>query len=121
MALNYVLDTNVILYHLAGRLVAPLPAGAVHVSVVTEIELLSYPNLTPSEEAAINAYLATTTIVDLLPSIKPEAIRLRKVHKLKLPDAIVAATALILQATLITNDSQLKSLSGLTTQQVAVT
>jgi predicted nucleic acid-binding protein len=39
------LDTNVVLYFLGGRLANPLPSGEYFVSVITEIELLSYPSL----------------------------------------------------------------------------
>lgn len=39
------LDTNVVLYFLGGRLMNPLPSGQYFVSVITEIELLSYPSL----------------------------------------------------------------------------
>lgn len=35
------LDTNVVLYFLGGRLAAPLPPGDYGVSVITEMELLA--------------------------------------------------------------------------------
>ena len=40
------LDTNAALYLLDGRLAMPLEAGPYYVSVVSEMELLSYPDLT---------------------------------------------------------------------------
>lgn len=40
-----VLDTNIALYYLGGRLTTPLPSGLYHASIITEMELLSYPNL----------------------------------------------------------------------------
>ena len=40
---RFVLDTNVILYFLGGRLVDPFPAGAYAISVISELELLAYP------------------------------------------------------------------------------
>lgn len=39
------IDTNVVLYFLGGRLVNPLPSGQYFISVITEIELLSYPSI----------------------------------------------------------------------------
>lgn len=39
------LDTNIVLYFLGGKLANPLPSGQYFVSVITEIELLSYPSL----------------------------------------------------------------------------
>ncbi len=40
-----VLDTNVALYLLGGRLAEHLPEGEYSISVITEMELLSYPDL----------------------------------------------------------------------------
>ena len=57
MAVTAVLDTNVVLYHLGDRLAEPLPHGAICVSVITEMELLSYPSLSPEEESR---YIAQT-------------------------------------------------------------
>jgi predicted nucleic acid-binding protein len=44
------LDTNIVLYLLGGRLAAPLEKGPYYVSVITEMELLSYPDLTDETE-----------------------------------------------------------------------
>lgn len=44
------LDTNVVLYLLGGRLSNPLPSAQYFVSIITEIELLSYPSLSLDEE-----------------------------------------------------------------------
>jgi len=40
-----VLDTNIALYHLGGRLTVPIPNGLYHVSIITQIERLSCPKL----------------------------------------------------------------------------
>ena len=42
MAVNRLFDTNTVLYLLAGRLAELLAAGEYFVSVITEMELLSY-------------------------------------------------------------------------------
>ena len=44
------LDTNVALYLLGGRLAAPLSTGSYGISVITEMELLAWPSLTTEEE-----------------------------------------------------------------------
>jgi len=107
VVLKKVLDTNAILYLLGGKLAQPLPTGAYFVSVISEMELLSYPSL---DEAALNlirAFLSDVTVVELSEQVRELAIGLRRRHMLKLPDAIVAATALSLQAQLRTNDVKL--------------
>ncbi|HEY9711458.1 MAG TPA: type II toxin-antitoxin system VapC family toxin, partial [Oculatellaceae cyanobacterium] len=87
------LDTNVVLYFLGGRLTNPLPSGQYFVSVITEIELLSYPSLSPDEEVQICDFLSKITVVGIESNIKDLAIALRKQYRLRLPDAIIAATA----------------------------
>jgi predicted nucleic acid-binding protein len=115
-----VLDTNVVLYFLGGRLTNPLPSGQYFVSVITEIELLSYPSLSSDEEVQIRDFLAKLTVVELESNIKDLAITFRKQYKLRLPDAIIAATAQVLNATLFTNDVKLTNLTEINTQSVQI-
>ncbi|MGD1702809.1 PIN domain-containing protein [Dapis sp. BLCC M229] len=89
-------------------------------SIITEIELLSYPSLTPVEEVQIRNFLAQITIVGIESQIKDLAIALRKSYRLKLPDAIVAATAQLLNAKLFTNDARLINLSEIKTESVQI-
>lgn len=110
---RYVLDTNSALYLLGGRLAEPLPAGQYAISVITELELLAYSALTPEGTQAIQALLQDLPIVDLIAPIKQHAIRLRREHRLKLPDAIIVATAIHLKAVLISHDRQLHNVPGL--------
>lgn len=105
--MNRVLDTNVVLYFLGGRLAAPLPSGDLYVSVISEIELLSYPSLTVREEKVVKEFLSSIGIADLSDEIKSRAIQIRRRQGLKIPDAIVVATAFVLRAELLTNDARL--------------
>ena len=114
------LDTNVVLYFLGGRLAHPLPLGQYFVSVITEIELLSYPSLSPDEETQIRDFLTKITVVGIESNIKELAITLRKQYRLKLPDAIIAATAQSLNVTLFTNDARLANLTEINAQSVQI-
>jgi predicted nucleic acid-binding protein len=60
------------------------------------------------------------SVTELTQAVKQHAIDLRKRFVLKLPDAIVAATALALEATLVTNDQRLLSLADVPTQALRV-
>ena len=102
--MNVVLDTNAVLYFLGGRLAQDLPQADFYVSVITEMELLSYPLLKSDEEAEIYSFLSDVSIVILSQEIKQSAIALRRQYRVKLPDAVVAATAQHLKAELFTND-----------------
>ena len=112
------LDTNVALYLLGGKLAAPFPPGEYGVSVITEMELLAWPSLTDEEEERVNAFLSTVTLCDLTPAIRARAVRLRREERLKLPDAIVCATALEHDVELWTNDARLATVSGLACRSV---
>lgn len=109
--MNFVLDTNVVLYLLGGRLAEALPDGDYFISVMTELELLSYARIDEEGELSIRALLQDLAIVDLNDDVKAAAIRLRRGNRLKLPDAIVSATAYTLSATLLTCDSTLLKLT----------
>lgn len=115
---RFVLDTNIILYFLGGRLAEPLPAGPYTISVISELELLAYSGLVPSEEQRVRAFLADIVVTELTQAIKSHAVDLRKRYGLKLPDAIVSATALALDATLLTNDQRLLALTEVPTQML---
>jgi predicted nucleic acid-binding protein len=117
---RFILDTNIALYHLSGQLQNNLPIGKYFVSVITEMELLSYPSLRVTEEQQIQRFLAQLQILNLTESIKKTAIELRKQNRLKLPDAIIAATAFDLNATLLTNDLKLAQISIINVQSLSL-
>jgi predicted nucleic acid-binding protein len=64
------LDTNVALYLLGGRLAQPLPIGSYGISVITEMELLAWPPLTTEEEKRVREFLGQLMICELTPSIR---------------------------------------------------
>lgn len=105
--MNIVLDTNAVLYFLGGRLREPLPPARCYISIITEIELLSYPLLSAESEAEIYDFLADVTVIDLSQEIKRATINLRRQYRFKLPDAVIVATAGHLNAQLLTNDIKL--------------
>jgi predicted nucleic acid-binding protein len=120
MTTRYVLDTNVVLYLLGGRLINLLPIGEFYLSVISEMEILSYHSLTEADRVRIQQFLSQVTIVDLVGNVKHEAIALRQKYRLKLPDAIVCATALSIGGTLLSNDAQLGRVTEMTVEMVAI-
>lgn len=116
--MNKLLDTNIVLYLLGNKLEESVPDGNYYISVITEIELLSYPSLNDSSEKNIRNLLKELIIVDLDKQIKEEAIKLRRTHSLKLPDAIIVATAHIIKAEILTNDLRLTRIPNLLCRQL---
>lgn len=102
-----VLDTNIVLHLLQDKLDEDPPSQDLLASVVTEIELLGFPGLRTDEEAELRGLLATLRIVPLDNAVKEEAIRLRRTLGLKLPDAVILATAVVTGSELPTNDRDL--------------
>lgn len=116
-----VLDTNVVLYHLGGRLLKPLEKKQYIISIITEIELLSYSSIEADEINAIQNFVSDVTVVELKNLLKIETIALRKKYNLKVPDAIVAATALKLDCPLLNNDKKLLNVSEIEAYPVKLT
>jgi hypothetical protein len=117
---RYLLDTNAIIYLIGGRLAEPLPAGLYSFSVISEIELLSFSGLSAIDEQKISEFLALLDRIELNQAVRLEAIKLRKQKRLKLPDAIIAASAINRKATVLTNDLALHATSGLSVQSLKV-
>ena len=111
---DFCADTNFAIYHLSGRAcVEPYTTASLAVSVVTELELLSKPGTPTAEVAAAELFLETCEIIELSAAIKAAVLALRRQYRLKLPDAIVAATALWLGVPLLTADNGFARLTEL--------
>jgi predicted nucleic acid-binding protein len=110
------LDTNIVLYLLSGdETVAEILDGrTIFVSFITELELLGYKGIRPEEQLRIESLLLDATIIDINSVIKKITIDLRKTNSIKLPDAIVAATAHYLNIPLMTADKDLAKLAEVT-------
>lgn len=121
MGQRFLIDTNVIIDYTANRLddkgstfVEKVFNTGFNVSVVVKIEVLGYGNA-PDKMHLLEAFLATATLLPLDDSVTQKTIDLRRIKKLKLGDAIIAATALIHNLTLITrNIADFNNLDGLT-------
>jgi predicted nucleic acid-binding protein len=122
MGMKYLWDTNIIICFLQQQL-SPQAVDFVDellmtdrpcFSVITEIELLCWKTATPKDIRLIHDFIEDSTVIELETSIKYMTADIRKVHKIKLPDAIIAATAVVNELTLITrNVSDFKNISGL--------
>lgn len=119
MGARYLIDTNVAI----GYLDSILPerglefmdnVPAIILSVVTRIELLSWRNATKSQLTVLESYISDAKVFDLSEAVIRKTIAIRKEHGLKLPDAIIAATSLVHDLTLLTrNTSDFNRITGL--------
>ena len=107
------LDTNIILYLLEGNqeLANLLNGMELYISVISEIELLGYQNISKEEMLKMKLFLNECQIIPLHNEIKDNCIELKQKHKIKTPDAIVASTATYLNMPLLTADKGFENLS----------
>jgi predicted nucleic acid-binding protein len=80
----------------------------------------AFPLLKSEDEKAIRELLNDVTIVNLDEEIKKSAIRFRRDYRLKLPDALIVATAFNLNAELFTNDIKLLNVTELNVKTLAL-
>jgi predicted nucleic acid-binding protein len=117
MGAKYLLDTNAVIDF--SLLILP---GKAHkklsfiidtnpqISIINRIELLSFSNVS----SQIIDFTEEAHIISLDENIVIKTIELRKKYRMKLPDAVVAATALIYNLTLVThNIIDFKNIKGL--------
>jgi predicted nucleic acid-binding protein len=99
-------DTNVVIYTLAGKkeLAERVKGCTVFISIITEMEALCYPAMVDAQREQIETYVARCTVIGIDERVKQEAIRIRSTYRLKLSDAIVAATAVVFDLVLLSAD-----------------
>lgn len=113
---RFLLDTNVILGLLQNQPKViealerlELDTEACAYSSVTRMELPGFPGITTQESQLINSKLEMLERLPIVTAIEDETIAIRKQSRLKLPDAIICATALVHNVQLVTFDEQLRS------------
>ncbi len=113
--INLMIDTNAAIYLLNGNieLAELLDEKNIIISFITELELLSKPGLTLAEKKIIKSFLNDCTIYDINTIIKDRVIDLKQSIKIKLPDAIIASTALWLNVPLVSADADMKKIKSL--------
>lgn len=104
------LDTNAIIAIFEGHktLISFLEGYdlKLHTSFICQIEVLAYDKLTEDEEEVFNEFFSTKIKVhDQDEFVRHNTIHLRRIYKkLRLPDAIIAGTAIVYQYPLISSD-----------------
>ena len=109
---QYLIDTNVV----SGYFSASFPDSGLqfmdtviddvpNLSVITQIELLCWKT-GAAKEQKVKGFLAESIIFDLTNDVVLKCVEIRRKRKINTPDAIIAATALCNNFTLITNNTR---------------
>ena len=76
------------------------------ISVITYMEVLGYQFKEPKEEEYIKELLELFKTIYIDQEVADKVIEIRKNHRIKLPDAIIAATALTCDLVLLTRNTE---------------
>lgn len=118
---EFLIDTNVFINVMSERYPEPLLnkidtiiSSSFFISVINKIEMLGFRNISTFEEESYRKIAARAKLVSLHDGIIEETIRLPKVVNIKLPDAIIAASCLSVNAVLLTsNTTDFRKISNL--------
>ena len=117
---QYLIDNNAISNYFSGLFtkkgmdfMAEVLDQTPTISVITEIEALSWINPDKSKEQIVKAFVEDASVLALTPAVVAQCVSIRRSRKIKTPDAIMAATAIVHNITLITSDSDFKNIDNL--------
>ena len=106
--INFLIDTNIIIYLTQGKLKIndfAKQGGCLYISSISYIETLGYPFQNQEEEKDFTKLCEMFERIFLTKEIEKQTIAIRKTNKIKLPDAIIAATAMVYNLTLVTHNT----------------
>ncbi|MDY0903719.1 type II toxin-antitoxin system VapC family toxin [Pedobacter sp. CFBP9032] len=120
MGKGYLIDTNVIIGYLDGKIenkgmsfLHPIIDRIPNISVINKIEILRF-NSPDNDYKTLVEFINSSYVFSLNENIIEKTISICRANKIKLPDAIIAATALVNNFTLITrNTSDFKKIADL--------
>ena len=114
MGRSFLIDSNVLIDLFKGRfpkaaessLVSILNEGAYYVSAITKMELLGFNTSDDTQMKFLGEVIGNGTLLPIDDPVIDATIRIRKAKKIKLPDAIIAATALVHDLTLVSRNQK---------------
>jgi toxin FitB len=109
---EYLIDTNILIYHTKGSQAVSNFIGdvvaqrAFNISILTKIEFLGWEKHTPEGFQKCEQLVKLANIYPVDEDIAEQAIGLRRRVKIKLADAVIAATALVNNLKLATRNME---------------
>lgn len=118
MVTKYLIDSNAVIDFFNGKLPQIGEELLVNadpiISIITRIEIFCSRRISDQELAELNRFISIADIINIDQSVVNKAIALRLKHKIKLPDAVIAATAITHELVLVTrNFSDFDTIEGL--------
>jgi predicted nucleic acid-binding protein len=117
---SYLINNNVISKYFSGLFTEEMAVFISEIidetpiiSVITEIEALSWVSIDKNKEKIIKEFIFDLKILNLNPEIVLLCVKIRRSKKIKTPDAIIAATAIFYDLILLTNDKDFEGIQNL--------
>ena len=85
----------------------------IFISIITEMELYAFHDKNSPSIKILDTFIESVSIINIEEKVKANSIKIRRNTKLKLPDSIIAASALAYKLPLITADKAFKRVSAL--------
>ncbi len=111
MELRFLFDTNAVINLFREN--KSLYGIKYYFSIITELELLFYVNITKEEKLFLKEFCNENGRINVNNYLISDIVIVRMEHNLKLPDAIICGTALRYKLTLVTDDIKLQKVNGL--------
>ncbi len=108
---KYLIDTNIIIYFFNGITnddsLMDILRASFNISIITKIEFLSWHKLLEDEELNKKAkeFISNATIYELDEVVANQTVENRQKYKIKTPDAIIGATAIVHGFEIVTNNA----------------
>jgi predicted nucleic acid-binding protein len=117
MEQKYLIDTNILIEYLGNTLpteskdwVSKIIDHQFNISVIVGLEVLGHPKA----DSVVCDFINLANVIEINKDVYTKTIEIRKNHKIKLPDAIIAGTCLVYDFTIVTrNTSDFKNIKGL--------
>jgi hypothetical protein len=118
---KYLIDTNIAIHFLNGdlpenalKVVEPAMTSECNLSVISRIEVLAWQFPDEDKLRQAEKFLFASKVYRMTDDIADQAIIVRRACRVKLPDAIIAATAIVHNMTLLSrNESDFSKIPGL--------
>ncbi|HIP11452.1 MAG TPA: type II toxin-antitoxin system VapC family toxin [Arcobacter sp.] len=107
---KFLFDTNIIIYYFNGIVtdskIDNILKESFNISIITKIEFLSWQKLREDKELEKKAlaFISHANIYELTDEVADKVIDIRQKYKVKTPDAIIGATALVHGFDIVTNN-----------------
>lgn len=112
--IDFLVDTNFLIFvSQENEIVSAFLDYNIGVSYISEMELLGVFSISKIQKDAMQKILDQCYILDSTTEIKKTAISLKQKYKIKLPDAIIAATAIHYNLPFVTADADFKTIKEL--------